>query len=327
MRRREFIKLIASCATAWPLVVRAQQQTDRVWRVGYLSASSATNLSVPYFDAFRLKLNDLGYVEGRNLGLYIRRANDDIAQLPSLASELVSLAPDVIVSVATVGTLALQRATSSIPIVMAASIDPIGFGLVKSLAKPGGNITGLSNQGLDSTAKTLELLHVAAPNAKRIAMLTLANPSQEGLVKEAYLAAGTLRLTIIPVTARTLDDLGDAFAKMHGESCDALFVLGDSRINLTRRVIELANEWRLPAIYQVSDTVDMGGLLSYGPDYHESFRQAAVYVDRILKGANPADLPVEQPTKFELEINLKTAKALGVIIPDSVLARADKVID
>jgi putative ABC transport system substrate-binding protein len=312
MRRREFIKLIASGATAWPLVVRAQQQTDKVWRVGWFSASSATNVSVAFLDDVRLKLNDLGYVEGRNLGLYVRRANDDNAQLPSLASELVSLAPDVIVSTSTIATLALQRATSSIPIVMAASIDPIGMGLVKSLAKPGGNITGLSQQTLDSTAKTLELLHVAVPNAKRIAVLTLANPSHEGLVKEAYLAAGTLGLTILPVTARTLDDLGDAFAKMHSESCDALFVLGDSRINLNRRIIELAIEWRLPAIYQGGYIVDMGGLLSYGPDYHEDFRQAAVYVDRILKGAHPADLPVEQPTKFELEINLKTAKALGV---------------
>jgi putative ABC transport system substrate-binding protein len=327
MRRREFIKLIASGATAWPLLARAQQQTDRVWRVGYLSSSSATDDTRPFVDAFRLKLNDLGYVEGRNLGLYVRRANDDFAQLPSLASELVSLAPDVIVSLANSTTLALQRATPSIPIVMAGSSDPIGMGFVKSLAKPGGNITGLSTQGLDSTAKTFELLHVAVPNAKRIAVLLSANPGQEGIVKEAYLAGGTLGLTIIPVTARTLDDLGDAFAKMHSESCDALFVLADPRPNLNRRIVELANKWRLPAIYQGGYIVYIGGLLSYGPDYYELFRQAAVYVDRILKGANPADLPVEQPTKFDLEINLKTAKALGVIIPDSVLARADKVIE
>jgi len=257
----------------------------------------------------------------------VRRANDDFAQLPSLASELVSLAPHVIVSVSTVGTLALQRATSSIPIVMAASADPIGSGFVKSLAKPGGNITGLSQQALDSTAKTLELLHVAVPNAKRIAVLTSAIPQHEGMFKEAYLAAGTLGLTIIPVTARTLDDLGDAFAKMHSESCDALFVLADPRTTLNRRIVELANEWRLPAVYQGGFVVDMGGLFSYSPDYYESFRQAAVYVDRILKGADPADLPVEQPTKFELEINLKTAKALGLTIPDNILARADKIVE
>src|SRR5262249_50980314 len=159
------------------------QQPDKVWRVGYLSPSSATNVSAVLFDAFRLKLNDLGYVEGRNLGLYVRRANDDNARLPSLASELVSLAPHVIVSAAGNATLALQRATSSIAIVMATSNDPIGMGLVNSLAKPGGNITGLSTQGFDSTAKTLELLHVAFPNAKRIAVLRSLNPGHDGMVK------------------------------------------------------------------------------------------------------------------------------------------------
>jgi putative tryptophan/tyrosine transport system substrate-binding protein len=183
MGRREFINLIAGSAVTWPLTARAQQQTGKVWRVGYLSPSSPTNVSVALFDAFRLKLNDLGYVEGRNLGLYVRRANDDYARLPGLASELVSFAPNVIVSSGNIGTLALQRATSSIPIVMAASTDPIGSGLVKSLAKPNGNITGLSNQSLDSTAKTLELLHVAVPNAKRIAVLTSANPSLEGIIR------------------------------------------------------------------------------------------------------------------------------------------------
>jgi putative tryptophan/tyrosine transport system substrate-binding protein len=324
VKRRAFIAGLGGAA-AWPVVARAQQQTDKVWRVGYLSPSSATNVSVAFFDAFRLKLNDLGYVEGRNLGLYVRRADDDLAQLPSLASELVSLAPNVIVSSANRATLELQRATSSIPIVMATSSDPIGFGFVKSLAKPSGNITGLSNQFLDLTAKTLELLHVALPNAKRIAVLTSANPGQEGIIKEAYLAAEALGMTIIPVMARTPDDLGNAFAKMHSESCDALFVPVDPRIN--RRIVEFANEWRLPAIYQANDYVDMGGWLSYGPDIHEQFRKAAVYVDRILKGANPADLPVEQPTKFVLEINLKTSKLLGVTIPDSILARADKVIE
>jgi putative ABC transport system substrate-binding protein len=211
-------------------VTHAQQQTDKVWRVGYLSSSSATNFSVAVVDAFRLKLNDLGYVEGRNLDLYMRRANDDFARLPSLANELVALAPDVIVSVTTIATLALQRARPSIPIVMVATGDPIGNGFIKSLAKPGGNITGLSNQSLDSIAKSLELLHVALPNAKRIAVLMSDNPSHGGMVKEAFLAAGTLGMTIIPVTARTLNDLGDDFAKMHSENCDALFVFSETLI-------------------------------------------------------------------------------------------------
>jgi putative tryptophan/tyrosine transport system substrate-binding protein len=167
MSRREFIELIAGLAVVWPLTAHAQQQTDKVWRVGYLSPLSATNFSIALFDAFRLKLNDLGYVEGRNLSLYVRRANDDYARLPGLASELVSLAPHVIVGAANNATVELQRATSSIPIVMATGPDPVGSGLVKSPAKPGGNITGLSNQSLDFTAKVLELLHVAFPSAKR----------------------------------------------------------------------------------------------------------------------------------------------------------------
>ena len=313
--RREFGAALAGAAV-WSRVTHAQQQTDKVWRVGYLSASSATNVSVALLDDFRLKLKDLGYVEGRNLSLYVRRGNDDLTQLPSLASELVSLAPNVIVGSTDTATWALQRATSSIPIVMAANIDPIGSGFVKSLAKPGGNVTGPSLQSLDSTVKTLELLHVAVPNAKRIAVLASDNPAHEGMVKEAYGAAGTFGLTIIPVMARkTSDDLGNAFAKMHSESCDALFVLANSPI--TRRIVELANEWRLPAIYQGDVFVDMGGWLSYGPDIHERFRKAAIYVDRILKGADPADLPVEQPTTFELAINLKTSKLLGLTIPDA----------
>src|SRR6516162_6852662 len=185
MKRRTFIAALGGAA-AWPRVTHAQQQTDKVWRVGYLSGSPATNRAVALLDAFRLKLNDLGYVEGRNLGLYVRRANDDLAQLPGLASELVSLAPNVIFSSGDVATLALQRVTASIPIVTVASGDPIGMGFVKSLAIPGGNITGLSTQGVDSTAKTLELLHVAVPNAKRIAVLMSLYPGHEGMVKEAY---------------------------------------------------------------------------------------------------------------------------------------------
>jgi putative ABC transport system substrate-binding protein len=248
MKRRAFIAALGGMA-AWPLVA-AGQQPEKVWRVGYLTRSSATNTSVALLDAFRLKLNDLGYVEGRNLDLQIRRANDDSAGLPGLANELVSLAPHVIVGSGAVATLRLQRATSSIPIVMTAGGDPISLGFVKSLAKPGGNITGLSGQSVDSTTKTLELLHVAFPNARRIAVLMAPhNPVHEGQVKEAYGAARTLGLTIIPAMARTPDDLGNALANMHSENCDALFVLVDPPIS--RRIVELANEWRLPAIYQL----------------------------------------------------------------------------
>jgi putative ABC transport system substrate-binding protein len=324
MRRREFIAMLGGVAI-WPLAARAQQAA-KVWRVGYLSpASAADEVSVAFFEAFRLKLQDLGYVEGKNLRLDVRRADGDYTRLPALAAELVSLAPDVIAATSSPATAALQRATSSIPIVMAAINDPIGLGFVKSLAKPGGNITGLSNLSADFAAKSFELLHVAVPNAKRIAVLTSPNPLHEAVVKEAYSVAGAMGLTIIPVMARTPADLNDAFTAMHKETCDAVVVLSDPRNS--REIVELANEWRLPAMYQNTSFADMGGLLTYSANFPELFRRAAVYVDKILRGASPADLPVEQPTRLELQVNLKTAKALGATIPDSILVRADRVIE
>jgi putative ABC transport system substrate-binding protein len=323
--RRTFIAALGS-AVASPLMANAQQPTDKVWRVGYLSPVSATQRSVAFFDAFRSKLEELGYIEGKNLRLDVRRAEDDYARLPSLANELVALSPNVIVASATDAVAALQRATSSIPIVMASgNNDPIANGFVKSLAKPGGNITGLSNLSFQAAAKTLELLHVVVPNARRIAILMSLSVGHESLFKEAHSAAETLGLTVIPVMARTPADLDDAFATMHKEKCEALFVLTDARS--TPEVVERAERWRLPAIYQVSIFVDMGGLISYGVNVYEEFQEAAIYVDKILKGANPADLPVELPTKLQLQVNLKTAKKLGLTIPDSILARADEVIE
>jgi len=323
MKRRAFIAALGGAA-AWPVVARAQQ--EKVWRVGYLSPSSANDeVGVALFDTFRIKLQELGYVEGKNLRLDVRRAEGDYTRLPALAVELVSLAPDVIAGASSPAIAALQRATSSIPIVMASSNDPIGLGFVKSLAKPGGNITGLSNLSADFTAKSFELLHVAVPNAKRIAVLTSPNPLHEAVVKEAYSVAGTMGLTIIPVMARTPADLSDAFAAMHKETCDAVVVLSDPR--MSRKIVELANEWRLPAIYQITGFAELGDLLTYSANFPEMMRRTAVYVDKILKGASPADLPVEQPTRLELQVNLKTAKALGLTIPDTILARADKVIE
>jgi putative tryptophan/tyrosine transport system substrate-binding protein len=323
MRRRAFLAGLA----AWPLVARAEQRAEKVWRVGYLSpGTSASNAAgVIMSEAFRIKLQDLGYIEGKNLKFDVRRAEQDYTRLPGLAAELVSLAPDVIVGSFDPATAALQRATSSIPIVMVSVADPIGSGFVKSLAKPGGNITGLSNQNLDMTAKTLEILHAAVPNAKRIAVLMSPTISHQTMIQEAYAAAGMLGLTIVPVMARTPDDWEDAFERMHKENCDALVVLSDPR--QVRKLVELTTAWRLPAIYQQAGFVDMGGLLSYSGATPEMFKQAAIYVDKILRGARPADLPVEQPTRVELEVNLKTAKTLGLTIPDSVLARADKVIE
>jgi putative ABC transport system substrate-binding protein len=323
VNRRTFIAALGGAA-AWPLAARAQESA-KVWRVGYLSPVSATKSSVAFFDAFRIKLEQLGYIEGKNLRLDVRRAEDDPMKLPSLAAELVALTPDVIVGSANSAVSTLQRATSSIPIVMAVSTDPIVNGFVKSLAKPGANITGLSTLGLATMAKSLELLHVAVPNAKRIAVLVSPNVMHESLLKEAYPAAGTLGLTIIPVMARTPSDLDDAFETMHNENCGAVFVLADALV--TRKIVELANKWRLPAMYQISVFVDIGGLMSYAPNLYEMFQEAAVYVDKILKGANAADLPVEQPAKFLFRVNLKTAKRLGLTIPDGILARADEVIE
>jgi putative ABC transport system substrate-binding protein len=323
MRRRAFIVGLGGAA-ALPMVARGQQ--SKVWRVGYLTPASADDeVSVGLFDVFRLKLRDLGYVEGKNLRLDLRRAEGDYTRLPTLAVELVSLAPDVIAGTSSPATAALQRATSSIPIVMTAINDPIGLGFVKSLARPGGNITGLSNLSADFTAKSFELLHVAVPNAKRVAVLTSPNPLHEAVVTEAYTIAGAMGLTIVPVMARTPADLNDAFSAMNKETCDAVVVLSDPRTS--RKIVELANEWRLPAIYQATGFADMGGLLTYSANFPEMFQRAAVYVDKILRGASPADLPVEQPTRLELQVNLKTAKALGLTIPDSILVRADRVIE
>jgi putative ABC transport system substrate-binding protein len=324
MRRREFIATLGG-AVAWPVVARGQQPA-KVWRVGYLSAASPNEAEVALFDAFKVKLQELGYVEGKNLRLDVRRADGDIGRLPTLATELVATAPNAIVCGGTATTAALQRATSSIPIVMAAAADPLGSGFIKSLAKPGGNITGMANLAVDLAAKSLELLHVVVPNAKRICALMSVGANHEAMVKEAHSAAGGLGVTIIPIMARSKpEDLDDAFATIHNEDCDALIVL--PRPVYIRNIVEHVNASRLPALYNATGFVDSGGLLSYSANFADLFQQAAVYVDKILKGASPADLPVEQPTRLELQVNLKTAKALGLTIPDNILVRADKVIE
>jgi putative ABC transport system substrate-binding protein len=321
MKRRAFIAALGSAA-AWPLVAQAQ----KIWHVGFLSPHSQQDEgAVGNVKAFKEKLNELGYVEGKNLRLDTRLAEGDLTRLPALANELVSLAPDVIVGGNSASTAALQRATSSIPIVMGTTGDPIGLGFIKSLAKPGGNITGTTSQSAELTPKALELLHLAIPNAKRIAVLMSPAQQHKTMLQEAYVSAEPLGVTIIPVMARTGSDFDEAFATMNTEHCDALLVLADPRI--VRKLVELPDHWRLPAIYQATGFVDMGGLMSYSANTDELFRHVAVYVDKILRGAKPADLPVEQPTRLELQVNLKTAKALGITIPDNILARADKVIE
>jgi putative ABC transport system substrate-binding protein len=308
--------------------IPARSQPTKVWRVGYLSPGLPPDknlVDAAFFEAFRQQMHELGYVEGKNLVIEARYAEGNLTRLPALAAELVSLAPDVIVGANSASTAALQRATTSIPIVMGTTGDPIGAGFIKSLARPGGNITGTTSQSVELTAKALELLHIAAPNAKRIAVLMSPAAQHQTMLKEADAAAGQLGLSITPVMARTSADFDEAFATIRKEGCDALLVLADPRI--VRKLVELPEQLRLPTMYQSTGFVEMGGLISYSPDVSELFRHVAIYVDKILRGANPADLPVEQPTRLALEVNVKTAKALGITIPDSLLVRADKVIE
>jgi len=323
MRRREFITLLGGAA-AWPLAARAQQGS-RVWRVGYLSPSPENIATRSFYDAFRLRLRELGYVEGASLILDARRAEGDLSRLPALAAELVSLRPDVIFATVTPAVSALQQTTSAIPIVMGPTADPIGSGFVKSLARPGGNITGVSLMSTDLSAKSLEFLHALAPDAKRVAALMTGNPVHTSLIQEVYAGAQALRLTIVPIAALHPSDVEDAFATMLRENCEAVVVLADP---MDARIPDLAAKARLPAVYAFSDSVlKFGGLLSYGPNLIDLFRRSADYVDKILRGADPAEIPVEQPAKFELTINLKTAKALGLDVPPTLLARADEVIE
>jgi len=323
MKRREFISLLGGAAT-WPLAAHAAADVSRVWRVGFLSPSPPDIPSSSLLEAFRLRLSELGYIEGQNLILDVRRADGNLSLLPRLAAELVATRPDVIFASVTPAVSAVQQATTSIPIVMGPTASPVGSGFVKSLAKPGGNITGVSLMSFDLSAKQFEFLTTIAPTARRIAVLMSANPVHASLMNEALAAAQVLGLTVVPVTAERRSDLDDAFATMTKENCNGLVVLADP---VNARIAELAFKARLPAVHQFSDFVRFGGLLSYGPNLSHLFRRAADYVDRILKGANPAELPVEQPTKFDLVINLKTAKALGLEIPPTLLARADEVIE
>ena len=301
------------------------QQPGKIPRVGLLRPGSPPD---PYVDAFRQGLRDLGYVEGQTIAIEYRWAEGRPARLPLLAAELVQLKVGVIVTQGEAATRAVKEATSTIPIVMATSGDPVGAGLIASLARPGGNVTGLSSVGPDITGKQLQLLKEAVPKVSRVAILY--NPTILGtvlVVKEAQVAARTLGLTVHPVEVRVPDDLGPAFDAMTRERAEALYAPGDPfTFTNQRRILDLAAKRRLPVISVFRDFADGGGLMSYGPNRLDMFRRAATFVDKILKGAKPADLPVEQPTKLELVVNLKTAKALGLTIPQSVLIRADQVI-
>lgn len=305
-------------------VVQAQQPT-KVPRIGYLAARSGPG---PNDQAFQLGMRELGYVEGQNIVIERRWAGTNPDRLPSLAAELVRLKVDIIVTSGSTSTRAAKEATVTIPIVMAQDPDPIGSGFIASLARPGENITGLSNLNRELSGKRLELLKEIIPRLSRIVVFgTTAFPGNAQGVREVDAAAGAIGVKFQYVDCLTGSDIDAAFRAASKERADAVLVLPGPIFNAQRKnIVDLAAKNRLPATYNSPEYVEAGGLMSYGASITDSYRRAATYVDKILKGAKPADLPVEQPTKFELLINLKTAKQIGLTIPPSVLARADRVI-
>jgi len=306
----------------------AAQQPKKVPRIGVLWLYSPT-IATPFAEAFRQGLRGLGYVEGQNIALEERWAEGRFDRLPSLAAELVRLNVDIIVTASTPAAQAGQQATRSIPIVMTNVSDPVESGLVSSLARPGGNVTGLSLMHPDLSGKRLELLKEIIPKISQVAVLSNpSNPNTPPLLRETEAAARALRVQLQVVEVRDSTELDKAFSAMTRDRAGALVVMPDSVLfDQRKRIVDLAAKSRLPAMYPWREPVDGGGLMAYGASGHDIMRGAAVYVDKILKGAKPADLPVEQPTKFELVINLKTAKALGLKIPAAVLARADQVLE
>jgi putative ABC transport system substrate-binding protein len=324
--RRKLIVALGASALAAPFRIYAQPVKKSVV-VGILGVQDQPSAE-PALSAFKQGLQELGYVEGKNLTLQLRFADGKLERVPGLATELVSLKVDIIVSFGTVTTIALQKATSTIPIVMANTLDPVGTGLVKTLARPGGNITGLSNLGGDIGGKHLEMLLSVAPKLSRVAVLL--NPGNQSnllVLKSVQSAALKTSAKILPLEARTAPEIENAFSAMTQGKAGAVIVARDGFfIRQARQIAELALKNRLPSISE-AEIAEAGGLMSYGVNLGEQFRRAATYVDKIFKGAKPADLPVEQPAKFELVINRKTAKALGLTIPQPLLISADKVIE
>jgi putative ABC transport system substrate-binding protein len=304
------------------------QAPGKVPRVGILGPRNLSD-GAGFFDAFRQGLRELGWVEGQNIAIEYRLAEGRLDRLPHLAAELVRLKVDVILATSTPPAVAAKNATTTIPIVMATSADPVGQRLVASLARPGGNVTGLSfSVGLEVVGKELELLKETVPTVRRVAVLSNpANPGHALAIKNVQSRARALGVQLLLLVARDPNEFEPAFAAMTRERAGALLVVPDAVFGLHRaRLQDLAVKSRLPAMYGLREHTEAGGLMSYAVDLRDSFRRSATYVDKIPKGAKPADLPIEQPTKFELVINLRTAKALGLAIPPSVLVRADEVI-
>jgi putative ABC transport system substrate-binding protein len=324
MRRRNFIALLSSAAVGWPLAPRAQQAKPPT--IGFLGAGTPSVWGL-WVSAFVQRLRELGWIEGRTITVEYRWADGRSERFAEIAAEFVRLKVDVIVT-AGAAVLAVKEATSVIPIVFAAAADPLGSGYVASLARPGGTVTGLSLQARDLAGKRLELLREVVPGLRRLAIL--ANVGYRAAVLEmgeAAAAARTLGLEVVAPEIRRAEDIAPAFEALKGRT-EALYVTADPFMNTHRaRIHTWAMGARLPTIYYAREFVETGGLMSYGPNFPDLFRRAADIVDKILHGAKPADIPVEQPTKFDLVINLTTAKALGLTVPDRLLSLADEVIE
>jgi len=327
MRRREFVSLIGLGALAWPLPLRAQQSA-RMPRIGVLLPGTPASFAMRA-EALRSGLRDLGHVEGQSIAIEWKWGNDRVERLPELAAELVSSNVEVIVTGGTAAAAALKRATATIPIVMAIIGDPVAVGLVDSLARPGGNATGFSIIAPELGTKRLELLKEIVPNVASVAvLLNSKNPQSQIELSHLEAAARALGLQLHPVRIASEVELDDAFGAMRELKTRTLIVLTDPILYSQRkRIVDLAGTGRLAAMYFFQRFAEEGGLMSYGPSDEDLYRRSATYVDRILKGAKAADLPVEQPIKFELVVNLKAARSLGLAMPESILLRADKLIE
>ena len=324
MKRRGFITLLGGAA-AWPLAARAQPKLPRV---GFMGNSTAT-LEANLVGAFRDGLRELGYEEGRNIIIEYRWADGKYERFPALVAELIAAKVDVIVTAGTPAALAVKKATTTVPLVMVAVGDPVGTGLVPSLARPGGNLTGLSSIAPDLEGKRLELLREVVPTLSHVAVFfNLLNPFHVVSMRNAHTAAEAMGIKLQQHDIRKSEDLDDAFATIRKERPDGLLILAD-RVFLhnRQRMMDFTEEQRLPNINAYTELVEAGGLMSYGPSYEDMHKRAAIYVDKIIKGVKPADLPIEQPSKFTFVINLKVAKALGLTVPSSLLTLADKVIE
>jgi putative ABC transport system substrate-binding protein len=327
IRRREFIALLGSTAATWPSAARAQQPAKLPF-IGFMGQTTRS-VAGEWTAAFVQRLRELGWIDGHNVAIEYRWGEGRDERFAEIAAEFVRLKVDVIVTSGTSQVLAAKRVTSVIPIVFATAGDPVGTGLVTSLARPGGNVTGLSNQMLDLEGKQLELLREVVPNLRRLAIIgNVDNPANVIVIGEVQAAARMLGLEVVTLEIRRAEDIALAFEALVEGRAQALYVSPDALVITNRaRIHTLAMAMRLPTMYGSRDYVEAGGLMSYGPNYPNLFRRAAEYVDKILRGAKPGDIPVEQPTKFELVINLTTAKALGLDVPERLLALADDVIE